>query len=49
MMNKLLHHPTSVLKMAEQGNRNDLYVDALRHLFDLDTGAQQEGMIELEE
>ena len=49
MMNKLLHHPTSVLKRAEQGNRNDLYVDALRHLFDLDTGAQQEGMIELEE
>jgi glutamyl-tRNA reductase len=48
-MNKLLHQPTSVLKRTEQGNRNDLYVDALRNLFDLDTGAPQESMVELEE
>ncbi|MCM0080296.1 glutamyl-tRNA reductase [Geomonas sp. Red32] len=48
-MNKLLHHPTSVLKKTEQGNRNDLYVDALRHLFDLETGAPQEGLMELED
>jgi glutamyl-tRNA reductase len=48
-MNKLLHQPTSVLKKTEQGNRNDLYVDALRHLFDLETADQEESMIELEE
>jgi glutamyl-tRNA reductase len=48
-MNKLLHQPMSVLKKTEQGNRNDLYVDALRNLFDLDTGESQEGLIELEE
>jgi glutamyl-tRNA reductase len=48
-MNKLLHQPTSVLKRTEQGNRNDLYVDALRNLFDLEAGAPQEGFVELEE
>lgn len=48
-MNKLLHQPTSVLKRTEQGNRNDLYVDALRNLFDLEAGAPQESMVELEE
>jgi glutamyl-tRNA reductase len=34
---KLLHSPISVLKQNKQGNRNDLYVDALRQLFDLKT------------
>jgi len=48
-MNKLLHQPTSVLKKTEQGNRNDLYVDALRNLFDLQAGEPQESMVELEE
>jgi glutamyl-tRNA reductase len=48
-MNKLLHQPTSVLKRTEQGNRNDLYVDALRHLFDLETGDDQETMSDLED
>lgn len=48
-MNKLLHQPTSILKKAEQGNRNDLYVDALRNLFDLEAGPPQESMVELEE
>jgi glutamyl-tRNA reductase len=48
-MNKLLHQPTSVLKRSEQGNRNDLYVDALRNLFDLEAGATQENMVDLEE
>jgi glutamyl-tRNA reductase len=48
-MNKLLHQPTSVLKKTEEGNRNDLYVDALRNLFDLEAGAPQESMVELEE
>ncbi|MBJ6725384.1 glutamyl-tRNA reductase [Geomesophilobacter sediminis] len=50
MMNKLLHPPTSVLKNPEQGNRTDLYIDALRNLFDLETAApEQDGMMELEE
>nr|AUG44361.1 glutamyl-tRNA reductase [uncultured bacterium] len=42
IMNKLLHQPTSVLKRAEQGNRNDLYVDALRNLFELETAGHEE-------
>ena len=37
IVNKLLHQPTSMLKRSEQGNRHDLYVDALRNLFDLET------------
>ena len=37
LVNKLLHQPTSILKQSGQGNRNDLYVDALRNLFDLET------------
>ena len=49
IMNKLLHHPTSLLKRTDQGSRNDLYVDALRHLFDLETGEEQEAMMELED
>jgi glutamyl-tRNA reductase len=48
-MNKLLHQPTSVLKRTEQGNRNDLYVDALRNLFDLQAGAPEENLIDLED
>jgi glutamyl-tRNA reductase len=35
IISKLLHTPTSVLKQAGQGNRTDLYLDALRSLFDL--------------
>lgn len=35
IVNKLLHTPTSVLKQTNQGNRNDLYLDALRSLFAL--------------
>jgi glutamyl-tRNA reductase len=50
IINKLLHHPTSILKQTGQGGRNDLYVDALRNLFDLEmaTPAQEE-LEELEE
>jgi glutamyl-tRNA reductase len=48
-MNKLLHQPTSVLKKTDPGNRNDLYVDALRNLFDLEAGVPQENIIDLEE
>jgi glutamyl-tRNA reductase len=37
IISKLLHNPISVLKQNGQGNRNDLYIDALRQLFDLKT------------
>lgn len=37
IVSKLLHNPISVLKQNGQGNRNDLYIDALRQLFDLKT------------
>ena len=49
IMNKLLHPPTSLLKQAGQGGRTDLYVDALRALFDLnlgDTGGEELGELE---
>jgi len=39
IIGKLLHTPVTVLKQNQQGNRNDLYMDALRQLFDLRTGA----------
>jgi len=49
-MNKLLHQPTSVLKKAGQGNRTDLYLDALRALFDLElSGTDNNDSLELEE
>ena len=35
IINKLLHVPIHVLKQTGQGNRTDLYVDALRKLFAL--------------
>ncbi|BCS51996.1 glutamyl-tRNA reductase [Geobacter sp. SVR] len=47
--NKLLHAPTAALKRAGQGGRIDLYVDALRQLFDLQTGHQEDDELELEE
>ena len=49
MMNKLLHAPTSVLKKAGQGGRVDLYVDALRQLFELESLQQDDEELELEE
>jgi glutamyl-tRNA reductase len=49
-MNKLLHPPTSLLKKTGQGGRTDLYVDALRHLFELEIGGDgDEELGELEE
>lgn len=42
IIGKLLHNPISVLKQDRQGNRSDLYVDALRQLFDLETEAPEE-------
>ncbi len=49
MMNKLLHTPTAVLKKAGQGGRVDLYVDALRQLFDLEASQHEGEELELEE
>ncbi len=50
IMNKLLHPPTSLLKKAGQGGRTDLYVDALRNLFELEIGGNgDEELGELEE
>jgi glutamyl-tRNA reductase len=42
ILNKLLHTPTNVLKQANQGNRADLYLDALRSLFDLSPECTEE-------
>jgi glutamyl-tRNA reductase len=48
--NKLLHPPTSLLKKTGQGGRTDLYVDALRQLFELETSEpEEESFEELEE
>jgi glutamyl-tRNA reductase len=49
MMNKLLHAPTTALKQAGQGGRVDLYVDALRQLFELESLQQENEELELEE
>ena len=50
IMNKLLHPPTALLKKAGQGGRTDLYVDALRTIFELEIGGvPNEEMGELEE
>lgn len=49
MMNKLLHAPTSALKQAGQGGRIDLYVDALRQLFELEALQNDNEELELEE
>ncbi len=47
-MNKLLHQPTAVLKKAGQGNRTDLYLDALHVLFDLQLASDEEQPNELD-
>lgn len=49
IMNKLLHTPTTVLKHAGQGGRVDLYVDALRQLFDLEAAPETDEELELVE
>lgn len=50
IMNKLLHNPINVLKKTGQGNRNDLYVDALSTLFELGTAeSTDDALYELEE
>jgi glutamyl-tRNA reductase len=47
-MNKLLHTPSTVLKQAGQGGRVDLYVDALRQLFELESVPEEKEELELE-
>ena len=43
IVNKILHHPTNVLKQSQNGSGGDLYVDAVRTLFDLpDTADAQQ-------
>ncbi|MBI5485245.1 MAG: glutamyl-tRNA reductase, partial [Deltaproteobacteria bacterium] len=49
IMTKLLHPPTAVLKQAGQGGRVDLYVDALRQLFELESLQNDDEELELEE
>lgn len=49
IINKLLHPPISTLKKSGQGGRNDLYVDALRQLFDLSLEHPEDESLELEE
>ncbi len=49
IMNKLLHPPTTVLKQVGQGGRVDLYVDALRQLFELEAAPEEKDELELEE
>lgn len=50
IINKLLHQPTSLLKQSGQGGRTDLYVDALRALFDLSIGNHEQPQeLQLEE
>lgn len=50
IMNKLLHPPTNLLKKGGQGGRTDLYVDAVRNLFELSLDTADAGdLVELEE
>ena len=44
IVNKILHHPTNILKQSQNGGGSDRYVDAVRTLFDLpeNTDAQQD-------
>jgi glutamyl-tRNA reductase len=49
IMNKLLHSPTSALKQAGQGGRVDLYVDAIRQLFELEALQRDDEELDLEE
>jgi glutamyl-tRNA reductase len=49
IMNKLLHPPTTLIKQSGQGGRTDLYVDAVRALYDLEIGRGQDEELELEE
>jgi len=51
IVNKILHHPTNILKQSQNGSDGDLYIDAVRTLFDLpdNSDAQQEVAEELDD
>ena len=51
IINKILHTPTNVLKKAGQGNRTDLYIDALSTLFELNDAHPDttESLLDIEE
>ena len=51
IVNKILHHPTNILKQSQNGSDGDLYIDAVRTLFDLpdNSDAQQEAAGELDD
>ncbi|MEE4253536.1 MAG: glutamyl-tRNA reductase [Desulfuromusa sp.] len=41
IINKILHHPTHILKQTSNGDDNSLYLDAVRTLFDLSDSGEQ--------
>ncbi len=41
IVNKILHHPTNILKEAQNGSDGDLYIDAVRRLFNLPDTTEQ--------
>ena len=41
IVNKILHHPTNILKEAQNGSDGDLYIDAVRRLFNLSDTPEQ--------
>jgi glutamyl-tRNA reductase len=41
IINKILHHPTHILKQMSNGDDNSLYLDAVRTLFDLQDTEKQ--------
>lgn len=51
IVNKILHHPTNILKQAQNGSGGDVYIDAVRTLFDLpdNTGSQHDDADELDD
>ncbi len=51
IVNKILHHPTNILKQSQNGSDGDLYIDAVRTLFDLpdNSDTQQQVAEELDD
>ena len=41
IVNKILHHPTHILKQTNNGGDGNLYIDAVRTLFDLPDPVEQ--------
>ena len=46
IINKILHHPTHILKQISNGDDSSLYIDAVRTLFDLPDPAEQKSKTE---